>query len=34
VSAAFGGMTLLERHLRLLAEVGVTDIVLALGFRP
>ena len=29
----FGGMTLLERHLRLLAEVGVTDIVLALGFR-
>lgn len=29
----FGGMTLLERHLRLLAAVGVTDIVLALGFR-
>jgi choline kinase len=29
----FGGMTLLERHLRLLAAAGVTDIVLALGFR-
>ncbi len=29
----FGGMTLLERHLRLLREVGVEDIVLALGFR-
>src|SRR5580692_402515 len=29
----FGGMTLVERHLRLLAAVGVTDIVLALGFR-
>lgn len=29
----FGGMTLLERHLRLLQAVGVTDIVLALGFR-
>lgn len=29
----FGGMTLLERHLRLLKEVGVDDVVLALGFR-
>ena len=29
----FGGMTLLERHLRLLRETGVDDIVLALGFR-
>jgi choline kinase len=29
----FGGMTLLERHLRLLAGVGVRDVVLALGFR-
>lgn len=29
----FGGMTLLERHLRLLAAVGVNEVVLALGFR-
>jgi len=28
----FGGMSLLERHLRLLKAVGVTEIVLALGF--
>jgi choline kinase len=29
----FGGMSLLERHLRLLREVGVHEIVLALGFQ-
>ena len=29
----FGGMTLLERHLRLLKSVGVEQIVLALGYR-
>jgi choline kinase len=29
----FGGMSLLERHLRLLKPLGVDDIVLALGFR-
>jgi choline kinase len=29
----FGGKSLLERHLLLLREVGVTQIVLALGFR-
>lgn len=29
----FGGRTLLERHLVLLREAGVEDIVLALGFR-
>jgi choline kinase len=29
----FGGMTLLERHLRMLKSAGVTDVVLALGFR-
>lgn len=29
----FGGMSLLERHLRLLRGVGVDDVVLALGFR-
>jgi len=29
----FGGMSLLERHLRLLRNAGVTEIVLALGFR-
>ena len=29
----FGGMSLLERHLRLLKNVGVDDVVLALGFR-
>lgn len=29
----FGGASLLERHLRLLEAAGVTDIVLALGFR-
>lgn len=29
----FGGKSLLERHLLLLREVGVTEIVLALGFR-
>lgn len=30
----FDGTTLLERHLRLLAEAGVDEIVLALGFQP
>jgi choline kinase len=29
----FGGMSLLERHLRLLRDVGVHEIVLALGFQ-
>jgi choline kinase len=29
----FGGMSLLERHLRLLQQAGVEDIVLALGYR-
>ena len=29
----FGGRTLLERHLLLLRQAGVEDIVLALGFR-
>jgi choline kinase len=29
----FGGMTLLERHLRLLKGAGVDEVVLALGFR-
>src|ERR1700744_348065 len=29
----FGGMTLLERHLRMLKNSGVTEVVLALGFR-
>jgi choline kinase len=29
----FGGMTLLERHLRMLKGAGVTEVVLALGFR-
>jgi choline kinase len=29
----FDGMTLLERHLRMLKGAGVTDVVLALGFR-
>jgi choline kinase len=29
----FGGMTLLERHLRLLGSAGVEDVVLALGWR-
>jgi len=29
----FGGMTLLERHLRMLRAAGVTQVVLALGFR-
>ncbi len=29
----FGGMTLLERHLRLLRQSGVEEVVLALGFR-
>src|ERR1700733_3368641 len=29
----FGGMTLLERHLRMLKSSGVSDVVLALGFR-
>ena len=28
----FGGRTLLERHLQLLAAAGVTEIVIALGF--
>lgn len=29
----FDGMTLLERHLRMLKNGGVTEVVLALGFR-
>lgn len=29
----FGGKTLLERHLLLLREIGVDEVVLALGFR-
>jgi choline kinase len=29
----FDGMTLLERHLRMLRNAGVDDVVLALGFR-
>jgi choline kinase len=29
----FGGMSLLERHLRMLKTAGVNEIVLALGFR-
>ena len=29
----FGGMTLLERHLRMLRALEVTEVVLALGFR-
>jgi choline kinase len=29
----FDGMTLLERHLRMLQSAGVSDVVLALGFR-
>ena len=29
----FGGMSLLERHLRLLREAAVDEVVLALGFR-
>jgi choline kinase len=29
----FGGLTLLERHLRMLKTLGVTDVVLGLGFR-
>jgi choline kinase len=29
----FGGMSLLERHLRMLRKAGVEEIVLALGFR-
>jgi choline kinase len=29
----FGGMSLLERHLHMLRNAGVEDIVLALGFR-
>jgi choline kinase len=29
----FGGMSLLERHLRMLRNAGVDEIVLALGFR-
>ncbi|MDP9082787.1 MAG: phosphocholine cytidylyltransferase family protein [Pseudomonadota bacterium] len=29
----FGGMSLMERHLRMLRAAGVGDIVLALGFR-
>jgi choline kinase len=29
----FDGMTLLERHLRMLKSAGVADVVLALGFR-
>jgi len=29
----FGGISLLDRHLRVLARLGVRDVVLALGFR-
>src|SRR6202021_3090970 len=29
----FGGMSLLERHLRMLKNAGVDDVVLALGYR-
>lgn len=29
----FGGLTLLERHLRILKSAGVSEVVLALGFR-
>ncbi len=29
----FGGMSLLERHLRMLRNAGVDDVVLALGYR-
>jgi choline kinase len=29
----FGGLSLLERHLRLLKSVGVEEVVLALGYR-
>jgi choline kinase len=29
----FGDMTLLERHLRMLKNAGIDDVVLALGFR-
>ena len=29
----FGGMSLLERHLRLLKAAGIDDVVLALGYR-
>lgn len=29
----FGGISLLERHLRMLRTAGVTDVVLALGYR-
>jgi len=29
----FGGMSLLERHLRMLKNAGVEDVVLTLGFR-
>jgi choline kinase len=29
----FGGMSLLERHLRMLRSAGVDEVVLALGFR-
>jgi choline kinase len=29
----FGGMTLLERHLRILKSAGIGEVVLALGFR-
>jgi choline kinase len=29
----FGGMSLIERHLRLLRRAGVEEVVLALGFR-
>lgn len=30
----FDGITLLERHLRMLDAAGVTEVVLALGFQP
>ena len=30
----FDGMTLLERHLRLLRQAGVDEVVLARGFEP
>src|SRR3984957_4113411 len=30
----FGGMSLLERHLRMLKNVGVEEVVVEVGFRP
>jgi choline kinase len=30
----FGGMSLLERHLRMLKNAGIEEVVVAVGFRP